>query len=275
MAVRDILVHIKPYEDWSHHIEIAAGLAKTHHARLTGLCTLRDIAVLKQLLGADTVTVKDRTAKDAEILKRLEAKFRDLVQKHGIVGDWQTGEGNASELLTLAGRFHDLIVVEQTDPRGDEPGWDTAEQTVLGCGKPTLVVPYKYTGTTIGQRVCVAWNGSRESALAVQAALPVLTRAAHVAVFEGPPRDTFPSLTKYPPMDVIAYLARHNVTATRQALTAAEPNVGSGLLAQAADLKADLIVMGGYGRSRFHEWIMGSTTGYVLAHTTIPVVMAH
>ena len=51
MAIRDILVHIKTYEDWSHHIEIAAALAKTHNARLTGLCTLRDIAVLKLILG--------------------------------------------------------------------------------------------------------------------------------------------------------------------------------------------------------------------------------
>jgi nucleotide-binding universal stress UspA family protein len=275
MALRDILVHVKLYEEWSNHIEVAAALAKDHNARLTGLCTQRDLALLKHMLGADSAAAREREAKDKATLAALEQKFRALLARHGIIGEWQTGEGNASELLTLAGRFHDLIVVEQTDLRRDEAGWDTAERTVLGSGKPTLVVPHGYPAGPVGQRVCVAWNGNREAALAVQAALPILAKASRVTVLEGEGRETFPSLTKVPPLDVIAYLARHSVTAARQPLAAAEPNVGTAILAQAAALKADLIVMGAYGRSRLHEWMVGSTTGFILQHTTVPTLMVH
>jgi nucleotide-binding universal stress UspA family protein len=275
MSLRDILVHVKLYEDWSNHIELAAGLAKAHGARLTGLCTQRDLAVLRSIMGSHAPTVREREAADLAKIAVLEKKFRAMLATHGISGDWQTGEGNASELLTMAGRFHDLIVVEQTDPRTDEHGWDAAGQTVLASGKPTLVVPHAHPVGALGQRVCVAWNGDREAALAVQAALPILMKASAVTVLEGKGKEQYASITRLPPLDVIGYLARHGVTASREQLTAAEPNVGSAILSKAAALKADLVVMGAYGRSRLREWVLGSTTGYVIDHLTLPVLMAH
>jgi nucleotide-binding universal stress UspA family protein len=275
MALRDILVHVKLNEDWSNHVEIAAGLAKAHGARLTGLCTQRDLAVLRSIMGSHAPIVREREATDLAKIAVLERKFRAMLATHGISGDWQTGEGNASELLTLAARFHDLIVVEQTDARTDEHGLDAAGQTVLASGKPTLVIPHEQALGAVGQRVCVAWNGDREAALAVQAALPILMKAGAVTVLEGPGKENYSSITRLPPLDVVAYLARHGVTATKEKLTAAVPNVGGALLSRAAALKADLLVMGAYGRSRLREWVLGSTTGYVIDHLTLPVLMAH
>ena len=47
------------------------------------------------------------------------------------------------------------------------------------------------------------------------------------------------------------------------------------LLANAEELDADLLVMGGYSRHRLREVIMGGVTRYVLAESDIPVMMVH
>ena len=47
------------------------------------------------------------------------------------------------------------------------------------------------------------------------------------------------------------------------------------LLSRAADASADMIVMGGYGHSRFRESVLGGASHLVLRHMTMPVLMSH
>lgn len=47
------------------------------------------------------------------------------------------------------------------------------------------------------------------------------------------------------------------------------------LLGAASDMDADLLVMGAYGRSRFHEFVLGGVTKEVLVRMPMPVLMAH
>jgi nucleotide-binding universal stress UspA family protein len=47
------------------------------------------------------------------------------------------------------------------------------------------------------------------------------------------------------------------------------------LLSRAADLGADLLVMGAYGHSRARELLLGGATRSILASMTIPVLMSH
>ena len=51
--------------------------------------------------------------------------------------------------------------------------------------------------------------------------------------------------------------------------------VGDLLLSRAADLSADLIVMGAYGHSRVREVILGGATRHILQQMTVPVLMSH
>jgi nucleotide-binding universal stress UspA family protein len=46
-------------------------------------------------------------------------------------------------------------------------------------------------------------------------------------------------------------------------------------LSRAADLGADLIVMGAYGHSRVREMLLGGATRSVLRSMTVPVLMSH
>jgi nucleotide-binding universal stress UspA family protein len=47
------------------------------------------------------------------------------------------------------------------------------------------------------------------------------------------------------------------------------------ILSRGSDMAADLIVMGGYGRSRVRELILGGATRGILDHMTIPVIFSH
>jgi nucleotide-binding universal stress UspA family protein len=52
-------------------------------------------------------------------------------------------------------------------------------------------------------------------------------------------------------------------------------SVSDTLLAQVAELDADLLVMGAYGHSRLHEMILGGVTRDILRNANVPVLMAH
>jgi nucleotide-binding universal stress UspA family protein len=54
-----------------------------------------------------------------------------------------------------------------------------------------------------------------------------------------------------------------------------EVDVGNQILSRAADLEADLIVMGAYGHSRVRELVLGGVTRTLLDTMTVPVLMSH
>jgi nucleotide-binding universal stress UspA family protein len=278
MSIRDILVHVKSYERWSPHIDLAAALAQRFNAYLTGLYNDSDIATLKLIAhgpvgGADFLPerLKDSEAKAAA----AQARFVDEMTSRGVAHGFEIAEGRANEVLTLLGRFHDLIVVEQTDRAHDENNWSDAEEAAVRCGRPTLVVPANRSFAEVGKRIVLAWNGSREAARAVHGALPFIEAADEVQVLIGPARESTPSITKLPKMDILAYLRRHTKTVIARELSSKDRDAGEDILMAAADCKADLIVMGAYGRSGLTQLLLGSATGHVLRRLTVPALMAN
>jgi nucleotide-binding universal stress UspA family protein len=136
-----------------------------------------------------------------------------------------------------------------------------------------LVVPRYGTFDTVGERVLVAWNGSREATRAVHDALPILKLATKVTVLSiDPERDTG---DRIPSADIALHLARHGVAAEGTSTVGLDISVGDLLLSRAADLGADLIVMGAYGHSRMRELVLGGATRHILQHMTVPVLMSH
>ena len=47
------------------------------------------------------------------------------------------------------------------------------------------------------------------------------------------------------------------------------------LLNQAADMTADLLVIGAYGHSRLREFVLGGVTRTLLKQMTVPILMSH
>lgn len=168
--------------------------------------------------------------------------------------------------------YADLMLLGQRDvqdPMDPLLPADFLPSLLMQSGRPAVVFPYVGTAAPIGRTVLVAWNESRESARALSAALPWVRTAASVhAVVYG--RDVQQPLER-----LRAFLRAHGVADPRVHAGGQAEDVGNHLLSLAADLGADLLVMGCYGHSRAREWVLGGATRTVLDCMTLPVLLAH
>ena len=205
--------------------------------------------------------------------KKVETEFQDACSRSGITSEWRLAEGDTAEMGVLHARYADLAVAGQIDPENPPPGSAARlpEQLALASGRPVLIVPYAGKYDSVGRRVLVAWSRTRESARALNDALPILKQADQVAVLSiNPDRDG-----TLPGADIALHLARHGVKAEATSTVAEDIDIGNTLLSRAADFGSDLIVMGCYGHSRARELIMGGATREILRHMTAPVLMSH
>ncbi|MBA4178756.1 MAG: universal stress protein UspA [Leptothrix sp. (in: Bacteria)] len=170
----------------------------------------------------------------------------------------------------------DLLVLSQHDPTAEDPSGVAADfvaSVLVSSGKPGLVLPYIDFAPDIGRQVLVAWKATRESARALGAALPLLQRAQRVHVVSWNELDAPEDDATLPAM---RFLHHHGVVAHAHAQPGKPPReLGESLLTLAADLQADLMVMGCYGHGRAREWALGGATRTVLRAMTVPVLMVH
>ncbi len=80
MAWRDILVHLKHHKDWSPQIDVAIRLAAAHKARLTGLYTLRDVAMMKLIYGATSAAADEAASRAQSRVDAAERRFLDAAK---------------------------------------------------------------------------------------------------------------------------------------------------------------------------------------------------
>jgi nucleotide-binding universal stress UspA family protein len=80
---------------------------------------------------------------------------------------------------------------------------------------------------------------------------------------------------RVPGADIALHLARHGIRTEAAQTRATDLQVGDVILSYAADMSADLIVMGAYGHSRLREVVLGGATRHLLHHMTVPVLMSH
>ena len=78
-----------------------------------------------------------------------------------------------------------------------------------------------------------------------------------------------------PGADMGEHLARHGLKIEVKRIVSMDVAVPNTILSHAADIGADLIVMGGFGHSRLREFVLGGATRGVLAAMTVPTLMSH
>jgi nucleotide-binding universal stress UspA family protein len=148
------------------------------------------------------------------------------------------------------------------------------ESVLFGSGRHIFLVPNRKPAKAMFNRILVAWNGTRESARALAEALPYLHKAheATVVVVDDEPRaEGRATLGK----DAVDHLKHHGINATLHHARLRDHDVGATLIAETRRLKADLIVMGGYGHSRLREWLLGGATYALLHKAPVPLLLAH
>jgi nucleotide-binding universal stress UspA family protein len=178
--------------------------------------------------------------------------------------------GDVSGEVSRLARSFDATVLQQPDPTGTETA-DLIEAVLFGSGRPVLMVPCHHEPSQL-RTILIAWDEGRPAARAVADALPLLAMAERVEVVTIGDRGGDQNSHSH---TMVHHLVRHGIAAHGTSLANDQGSVASTLLSYAAEVKADLIVMGGYGHSRLREIVLGGTTRRMLRTMTIPVLMAH
>lgn len=274
---QEILVHM-PLGENDASLRVAIEIAKEDKAHLTGVASLSESAMIHTVSKTSFMNPSEEEIErvigaEQREAKATEKRFAEAADAAGVTHSWIAGEGDSADVLLQACRLKDLAVVEQSTP-GSDLLWGPAVQMALS-GYPTLIVPQNWQGPILRQPAVVAWNGSAQAASALRKAMPLLKHATDVTVLVGPSHESLPETLQVPAPDPFAYLKRHGVKTSRYEKEIDSREAGEQILKVAEEKKAGLIVMGAYGRSRFHEWVLGGATRHVLANTTTPTLMAH
>lgn len=275
--MKDILVHVDAGPRAAARVDIAIGLARQFDAHLTGLHVIAPPFVPMMThapVPPEIVEEQIRSGRDAAA--RAEALFRARIGAAGAQAEWRAVDGYATEVIAQHARYGDLTVIGQTDPDDrDIAAADLPDRLPLAAGGPVLVVPRVGTFASVGERILVAWNASREAKRAIADAMPLLKRARSVTVLVVKPQKSGARHGDIPGADIALHLARHGVRAEAAQVYGEDVAVGDLLLSRAADLSADLIVMGAYGYPRLVEVVLGGVTRSLLGHMTVPVLLSH
>ncbi|MDH3713211.1 MAG: universal stress protein [Gammaproteobacteria bacterium] len=273
MAFKHILAYVDNDAECSARLQYAVDFAALFDARLTGLYARRLLTVpsyaavhIPAPVLADYEEVSERMARDAK------AAFEQLAGGEGIACEWRLLEGFVPDAIARAAQCTDLVVLPQTaDNEADLNETYSTDSVLLKAAAPVLVIPYAGRFQVPAEHVVIAWNNSREAGRAVREALPLLHKSQRITVLSiaEPEREELLGA------DLGAYLAHHDLQVELKQIPAGDCSTADALLSCIADNTGDLLVMGGYGRSRLLETVLGGTTREILAHMTVPVLMSH
>jgi len=281
MTYKTLLVHLDTGQRVQARVDVALRLARAYGAHVAGMFAtfVPDMRSYYLTAGAAEYFTAQRQTRD-EQRGAIERLFRAELTRARVEGEWLAADDYPDEAVIRASRGADLVIVGQTDPEDPETSFGERfpEDLVMACGRPVLVVPYAGRCEPLGERVLVAWDGSREAARAVHDALPFLLRATRVTVVRVTTPAAQPDATtrKHPDLDIVAALARQRVNVDATAIISdADETVGTALLSYGADAGYDLVVMGAYGHARWRERMLGGVTRTMFESMTLPVLMSH
>lgn len=228
------------------------------------------------LLAPDSLTLD--LAEAQRVAQAREAAFLRACDQADLVSFEVLGDDDeAGRALVHRSRCADLVVLGQPDPSDPDHARrrGIVDEVVLKSARPALLLPYAGRFDSLGDNILVAWDDSREAARAIADALPLLKKARTVHLVRFDPSAGASGVIDQARNDhVLAWLARHAITANA-AVAWSSADVGSALLSHAADVGADLLVMGAWGQSRLTERLLGGATRTVMESMTVPVLVSH
>ena len=276
--LNDIVVHIPVDRPAGPVIDCAVSLANLFGAHLDGIASVYQS--LNPWIGpeASAAAVAAATQYEtgveqaASALDQFEIAARHMGISHGARSLFNVSYA-ATQTLSELSRLYDLNIVTQPDHSRPSHGDMLPEIVLFNSGRPMLMVPYIYRGLLKLDRIMICWDGGRPAARAVHDAMPLLHKAEAIDVVtvnedEAPVREASSAA-------LIAHLARHNLSARLHRFTADASNIYNSILSLAAANSTDLIVMGGYGHSKFREFILGGVTRGIFESLTVPALISH
>lgn len=273
MSIRHILVHVDSGERTAVRLAATLALASRFGARVTALFAQADN------FGPGRIARRAGPALE-QAAAEARATTEAVAAEAGVTLDWwQLSHGEPAHVIAetvICARYADLVVLGQHDREAEVPvPEDLAEEVILNSGRPVLMFPSVGTYASVGSRVLIAWNASKESARALGDAMPFVETASDVTVLSMRPPVERSTAAAVPPVDIARHLAAHGITAVVDQVPPTEAGTANMILNRAFDMQSDLLVMGAYGHYNFPFGYRGGNTRHILREMTLPVLFAH
>lgn len=177
MSYGTILVDLGPDGGSDAAVRIAASLARSHGSHLVGVAATGT-------MDADVSWAASRSLHEAHGARDVAAlrasgraeRFQSLCRAlHLSSFEALAIEGDRASVLLHCSHTSDVTVIGQAGhERGER---QVVERVLLHNPRPTLLVPPAAAGSSIGERVLIAWDDSAACARAVADATSLLRRA--------------------------------------------------------------------------------------------------
>jgi nucleotide-binding universal stress UspA family protein len=260
----------------------AVALAQRWGAHLTGvhvvfagvaphpsICYVRGDSAIRQVIVDECEL--EAVAEAASVL--LRRRFRARCAGANVPEEFRAiRRGRTAEEAVLNSLGSDLVIVGHPEPNG-LPDDMSPERMLLASGAPLLIVPNAWGGETIGDRILIGWNGTRQARRAISDGMAFLIAAASVTVLvidqvghQAPGQE--------PGADIALHLVRHGVSVSVERVASQGAPIAQVILASALRSGADLLVVGAYSHARLREILLGGTTRALLARTPVPILIS-
>ena len=270
--MKSILLHVGDDPYFESRLQAALDLARFNEGYLECLQTRR----VPAFLGADAAGFAGSAAMVVQLIED-EAKFAEderaklsaRLTGEGIPFGFVDAMGEPATTLVDHSLLADAIVL--TLGGNDKELTNVLASVVTRADAPVLAMPHDMKRLPLEKPILVAWKATAEAAHAVKRSVTLLQRATRVDIVTIDP----PGVGDFPPLAVASYLSRHGIKADLHERTAGGGSTSDTLLAAARELGAGLVVMGGYGRSRAMEFLLGGVTRRLLHASDVALLMAH
>ena len=286
MAYRKILVPLLGTARDAHVLKAAFEVAKAFGSHVAGVYIRPDPSevlpylgegisanVIQEIMDASREAAKLAAAAARAVLDQAAKAAGAALQQPapaGVGASFHVREGIAEDIVAEEARLSDLIVFDVPVDSKDVALRSTMESALLNGRKPLLLVPHKVT-KVVGAKAGIGWDGGAAAAHAVSAAIPLLSRADAIEIFNVTtgPIDTVQ-------MDRLRdYLRLHGLSAVEHGINPGSQGTASALIDAASRADVGMLVIGGYGHSRVRELVLGGVTRHVFANVSMPIFIAH
>jgi nucleotide-binding universal stress UspA family protein len=282
MSWKDVLVIVSDAEADEPALalgEALAGLCSDCHLAAAFLTPLPDepLAYEPTVVAGVWAELLGRARQEAEAERRkVEARLARSAKQPTELRNAEALSRDLGRVAAVHARYADVTVMARpVEGVGAELREEIIEGVLFHSGRPALIAPPGWKGTTIGKRVVVAWDASREATRALSEADDILEFAEAVTVITIDAKPKMFGHGDQPGANIAAHLTRRGLPAEVRNIDSMGRSASLAILDEAATLNADLVVMGGYAHSRLRELVFGGATRDLLRSATVPLLMAH
>ncbi len=277
MSIKTVL-SILDVNQFKDDLKGAVDFCQTHGAHLTVLVV--SMCATPPLTGYDALSTI-RLGEQQREIDRLAEKAADITTLlSGSASSYDVQEiytefAWADDDIAERALYADLVLIGPEAARNEELRRRVIDGALFQSPTPVLVTPSDKMVRLPPKTILLAWDSGEEAARAARQSIDFLQAAGTVHVTLVDPLAARSVNGEEPGADIAAFLTRHGVKVDVDCVASGGRLVDETLRQHAADIAADMIVMGAYSHPRLQERLFGGVTRSMLKDSDIPLFLAH